>query len=73
MIKVSLNPIGTLGVFKPIQVEGHKQDERDGMHCEIIGASFWIAKDGEKTGELEIQFLNSDEWLTVGLDEFQSL
>lgn len=73
MIKVTLNPIGTLGIFTPIHLEGHKKDERDGMHCEIIGAEFWINSNNEKDGELKIQFLNSDEWLTIGLDEFQLL
>lgn len=68
-----LSPIGQLGVFKPIEVEGCSLDERDGLYCEIVGASFWKSEEFGLGGELEVIFLGNREHLTIGLDEFALL
>ena len=66
----SLNPIGTIGVFKPVYLEDvNKVDEKDGKYCKVLEASFWNDSEGEY-GELLVEFLDSLERWTIGIDEF---
>lgn len=66
----SLSPIGIIGTFKPLYEEGiNTVDERDGKYCKIIEASFYTDSQGDY-GELYIEFLDSLERLTIGIDEF---